>query len=190
MWQNRRQYLKTFVLSKVLNFVLLVPPLYFRGKFCGEGLIFLGVIFIGGNYPRGQFSEGEVELSGGQFSWGAIVLEHFQIQTPVFFLQALILKELLHTLKLSLVLRKLFFAIFMFLNFNSSFFQNIFHCNIPLGRGFPTIPYLLNSHDCSKNSYGSKNWCNQLKNRNLNRKLVKEIYDFHGSQPAITCLNF
>ena len=117
----------------------------------------------------------------GQFSWEAIVLEHFQIQTSVFFLQALILKELLHTIKLSLVLRKLFFAIFMFLNFNSSFFQNIFHCNIPLGRGFPTIPYLLNS----QNSYGSKNQCNQLKNRNLNRKLVKEIYDFHGSQPAI-----
>ena len=155
MRQNRRQYLKTFVLSKVLNFVLLVPPLYYRGKFYGEGPIFLGVIFFGGNFPGVELSGGQ--LSVGQFSWEAIVLEHFQIQTPVFFLQALILKELLHTIKLSLVLRKLFFAIFMFLNFNSSFFQNIFHCNIPLGRGFPTIPYLLNSHDCSKNSYGSKN---------------------------------
>ena len=33
---------------------------------------------------------------------------------------------------------------FSFFNFNSSFFLNIFHCNIPLGRGFPTPPNSLN----------------------------------------------
>ena len=37
---------------------------------------------------------------------------------------------------------------FMFFNFDSSFFQNIFQCNIPLGRGFSTIPNLLNSLKC------------------------------------------
>ena len=34
-------------------------------------------------------------------------------------------------------------------NLNSLFLQNIFHCHIPLCRGLPTIPDILNSFPCS-----------------------------------------
>ena len=39
---------------------------------------------------------------------------------------------------------------FNFFNFNSSFFQNIVHCNIPLDRGFPRKPNTLNSLNFQK----------------------------------------
>ena len=39
---------------------------------------------------------------------------------------------------------KIFIFIFSF-NFNTFLFQNIFHFNISLGRGFPTVINLLNS---------------------------------------------
>ena len=49
------------------------------------------------------------------------------------------------------ILRKrLEIFIFIFFNFNSAFFQNIFHCNILLGRGLPMIPNLSNSFKSSK----------------------------------------
>ena len=53
--------------------------------------------------------------------------------------------------------KKLNSFIFIFLNFDSSFFQNIFHCNIPLGHGFPAIPNLVNSFKCSESYNGQKN---------------------------------
>ena len=40
--------------------------------------------------------------------------------------------------------------IFIFFNFDSSFFQDIFRCNILLGRGFPAIPGFLNSSACGE----------------------------------------
>ena len=44
----------------------------------------------------------------------------------------------------AILYKKLKIFIFIFFNLNSSFFQNTFHCNIPLGRDFPLIPNLLN----------------------------------------------
>ena len=44
-----------------------------------------------------------------------------------------------------------------FFSFNSSFIQNISHCNTPLGRGFPMTTNLLNLFKCSKSYSGSKN---------------------------------
>ena len=46
--------------------------------------------------------------------------------------------------------KKLNIFIFIVFNFNSSFFQHIFHCNIPLGHDFPTILNLLNYFKYSK----------------------------------------
>ena len=40
--------------------------------------------------------------------------------------------------------------IFIFFSFNSSFFRNIFHCNIPLGREFPPMPDLFSSFNVKK----------------------------------------
>ena len=40
--------------------------------------------------------------------------------------------------------------IFIFFNINYSFLQNIFHCHIPLGSGFPMIPNPLNYFDTQK----------------------------------------
>ena len=41
------------------------------------------------------------------------------------------------------------FSSSLFFNFNFSFFQNIFHLNIPLGRGFLKVSNLLNPVKCS-----------------------------------------
>ena len=46
--------------------------------------------------------------------------------------------------------KKLNIFIFFLSNFSSSFFQNIFHCNIPFSHDFPTIPNLLNSFNDQK----------------------------------------
>ena len=46
--------------------------------------------------------------------------------------------------------KKLKFFILIFFNFNSSFSRKIFKFNIPLGRGFPTIPNWGNFFICSK----------------------------------------
>ena len=49
---------------------------YFRGEFYGEGAIVWGTVFLGGNFPRGQFSSGKIvwgQVSGGQFYSGAVV---------------------------------------------------------------------------------------------------------------------
>ena len=59
-------------------------------------------------------------------------------------------------LSLAILIKKLKVFIFMVFKLNSSFFQNIYHCNISLGRGFPTIPNLLNSFKSSKSYNGSK----------------------------------
>ena len=41
--------------------------------------------------------------------------------------------------------KKLKIVIFIFFDFDSSFFQNIFHCNIPLGHDFPMMLSSSNS---------------------------------------------
>ena len=53
--------------------------------------------------------------------------------------------------------------ILVFFNFSSSFFQNIFRCNIPFGCGFSTKPNLSNSFKYLKGYGGSKNQCSELK---------------------------
>ena len=69
---------------------------------------------------------------------------------------------------------------------SSSFFQNIFHCNIPTGHGFTTTLNLSNSFKypksynglkinvMNKNSYFKRNYCVQGYNY---RRLVGKVYD-------------
>ena len=44
-----------------------------------------------------------------------------------------------------------------FFNFNSSFSDKIFNCNVPVNHNFPAIPDLLNSFKYSKSYKNSKN---------------------------------
>ena len=53
--------------------------------------------------------------------------------------------------------KKLEIFIFIFFNFNSSCAQNTFCWNIPIDRGFPTMPNLLNHFNSWKSYFGPKN---------------------------------
>ena len=62
-------------------------------------------------------------------------------------IQAFVIKNLQSA---AILHKKMKILIFIFFNFNSSFFQNNFRCNIPLGLGFSTIPNSSRSFKCSK----------------------------------------
>ena len=53
--------------------------------------------------------------------------------------------------------KKFKFLVLIFFNFDSFFFQSIFHYNIPLDSVFQMIPNLLNSFKCSKSYNDLKN---------------------------------
>ena len=71
--------------------------------------------------------------------------------------------------------------ILIFFNFSSSFFQNIFRCNIPFGCGFSTKPNLWNSFKYLKGYSGSKNQCSELKKSCFKYFLDREKYREEGT---------
>ena len=84
--------------------------------------------------------------------------------------------------------KKLKILIFVFFSFNSSLFQNIFHCNIPLGRGNgPKVIIAQKSCPMNKKSYFDLRFLKHVLLELVNFYFLFELKQvfFQKSSPAL-----